>query len=120
MLRYENVGYTIDINLPSGTKYEGYTAECQYRFDKEKEKFVVTMWIKKAFKDFRHRIATQKVDCQYVSGTRETIRTNLCRICDQACKTGFFDPYIEKLEHVLRLEDSLIQEESSQGAHTNV
>ena len=71
------------------------------------------MWIKKASSDFRHRIATQKVDCQYVSGTRETIRMNLCRICDQACTTDFFDPYIERLEKILSLENSLQGEDAN-------
>ena len=35
MLRYKNLGYTIEITLPSDNeRYRGYTVLCTYRYDK--------------------------------------------------------------------------------------
>ena len=39
MLRYENKGYTLEINLPEECGHEGYSVECQYIYDKNEEKY---------------------------------------------------------------------------------
>ena len=46
------------------------------------------------------------VDTQYLSGTRDTIRENLCLVVDHACRIGFFDPYISRLDHILAQQHS--------------
>ena len=43
-------------------------------------------------------VHSQKIDTQYISGTRETIRSNICRIVEQACSTGYFDSFIRDFE----------------------
>ena len=102
-MRYENNGYSIEINLPK--KYSGYSVECQYQFDKEKEKYILSMWLKRNDIGNRFRIDSQKIDTQYISGTRETIRLNICRIVEQACTCNFFDQYIEELEYLYKCFD---------------
>ena len=95
-MKYKNNGYSIEINLPK--KYSGYSVECQYQFDKEKEKYILSMWLKRNDIGNRFRIDSQKIDTQYISGTRETIRSNICRIVEQACLTGYFDSFIRDFE----------------------
>ena len=102
-MRYENNGYSIEINLTG--KYKGYSVECQYQYDKEKEKYILSMWLKRNDIDNRFRIDSQKIDTQYISGTRETIRLNICRIVEQACAMNFFDQYIEEFEYLYECFD---------------
>lgn len=110
-MRYKNNGYSIDINLTG--KYNGYSVECQYQFDKEKEKYILSMWLKRNDIDNRFRIDSQKIDTQYISGTRETIRSNICRIVEQACSTGYFDSFIRDFENLYRcFKESFNREES--------
>ena len=70
-MKYKNNGYSIEINLPK--KYSGYSVECQYQFDKEKEKYILSMWLKRNDIDNRFKIDSHTIDTQYISGTRETI-----------------------------------------------
>lgn len=102
-MKYKNNGYSIDINLTG--KYNGYSVECQYQFDKEKGKYIISMWLKRNDIDNRFRIDSQKIDTQYISGTRETIRLNICRIVEQACASNFFDQYIEEFEYLYECFD---------------
>lgn len=106
MLTYKDVGHTITIDLPYNTKYEGYLAECRYRFDSFKGKYLVSMWIRKRMVDYRYKVDSVRVDTQYLSGTRDTIRENLCLVVDHACRIGFFDPYISRLDHILAQQHS--------------
>lgn len=95
-MKYKNNGYSIEINLPK--KYRRYSVECQYQFDKDKGKYLLSMWLKRNDVNNRFKIDSQKIDTQYISGTRETIRSNICRIVEQACSTGYFDSFIRDFE----------------------
>lgn len=37
MLKYKNMGYTIEINLPKECGHEDYSVECTYQYNKEKK-----------------------------------------------------------------------------------
>ena len=102
-MKYKNNGYSIEINLPK--KYSGYSVECQYQFDKEKEKYILSMWLKRNDISNRFRIDSQKIDNQYISGTRETIRSNICRIVEQACSSRYFDSFIHDFEKLYECFD---------------
>ena len=99
MVKYTNKGYTIEINLPEECGYEGYSVECTYQYDKLKEKYLLSMWLKKNGINGKFKIDSQEIDTQYISGTKETIRQNICRIVEQASLSGFFDYYIERYEY---------------------
>lgn len=105
MLRYENKGYTMEIKLPEECGYEGYSVECRYQYDKEKEKYSLSMWLMRNDIDDRFKIDSQEIDTQYISGTRETIRQNICRIVEQASLSGFFDTYIQRYEYTYKCFD---------------
>lgn len=98
MFRYKNKGYTIEINLPEECGYKGYSVECTYQYDKEKEKYLLSMWLKRNDVDDKFKIDSQEIDTQYISGTKENIRRNICRIVEQASLSGFFDHYIERYD----------------------
>lgn len=116
-MKYKNNGYSIEINLPK--KYSGYSVECQYQFDKDKCKYLLSMWLKRNDIGNRFRIDSQKIDTQYISGTRETIRSNICRIVEQACSTGYFDSFIRDFEKLYECFDKgfelLSKESESNG-----
>ncbi len=105
MLRYENKGYTIEINLPEECGHEGYSVECTYQYDKEKEKYLLSMWIKRSDINDKFKIDSQEIDTQYISGTKETIRQNICRIVEQASLSEYFDHYIKRYEYIYKCFD---------------
>ena len=53
------------------------------------------------------KVSSKKVDAQYLSGTRETIVENICRVVHYAVtavkddKTRYFDRYVERYEYEL-------------------
>ena len=118
MFRYKNKGYTMEIRLPKD-KYKGYSVECRYQYNKKEEKYLISMWLLRDTIDDRFKIDSQKIDTQYISGTRETIRPNICRIVEQACSTGYFDSFIHDFETLYECFDKgfelLSKESESNG-----
>lgn len=102
MFKYENKGYTIEIKLPEECGYKGYSVECRYQYNKSKEKYSLSMWLKVNGIDERFKIDSQEIDTQYISGTKENIRQNICRIVEQASLSGYFDHYIQRYEYEMR------------------
>lgn len=100
MLRYENKGYVIEIKLPE--EYKGYSIECRYQFDKTKEKYLLSMWLRRDGIDDIFKIDSQEIDTQYISGDKTNIRQNICKIVEQASLSGFFDSYIERYEYTAK------------------
>lgn len=105
MIRYKDKGYVIEIDLLKECGYKGYSVECRYLYDKLKEKYLLSMWIKRNDIEETFKIDSYKVDTQYISGTPETIKNNICKIVEQACLTGFFDYYIKNFEYELKCFD---------------
>ena len=119
MLKYENKGHVIEIKLPEECGYKGYSVECRYQYDKNKGKYLISMWLLRDTIDDRFKIDSQKIDTQYISGTRETIRSNICRIVEQAYLTGYFDSFIHDFEKLYECFDKgfelLSKESESNG-----
>ena len=105
MMKCKSLGYVVEINLPEECGYEGYSVECRYSFNKKKQKYSLSMWLKRNDIDDRYKIDSQEIDTQYISGTRETIRDNICRIVEQASLSGFFDRYIQRYEYTYKCFD---------------
>ncbi len=105
MLGYQNKGYTIEINLPEECGHKGYSVECTYQYNKKKEKYSLSMWLKRNDIDDKFKIDSQEIDTQYISGTRETIRQNICKIVEYASLSGFFEYYIERYEMTYKCFD---------------
>lgn len=99
-------GNTLTISL-SNCGYSNYIAECEYHFDKTKEKYSLSMWLNRCDLEDRMRLSSKKVDTQYISGTRDTIIENICRIVYQAAMVvneqgeKYFDKYVERYEYEL-------------------
>lgn len=103
--KYKKLGYTIEIDLPEEHGYKGYSVECTYRYDKSKEKYLLSMWLKCMNINEKFKIGSQEIDTQYISGTRDTIIENIIRIVKQASLTKFFDYYIEEFEYTFKCFD---------------
>lgn len=105
MLRYQNKGQVIEFRLPEECGYDGYSIECQYLFDKTRSKYSLSMRLKRDDIDDTFKIDSQEIDTQYISGTKETIKENICRIVEQACLSGYFNYYIDRYEYTYKCFD---------------
>lgn len=93
-------GHTLEIDL-SEFGYKDYVAECTYRFVKKEGKYALSMWLCKKDLDDRMKLSSKKIDTQYISGTRENIEENICRVIHQMCISKSFDYYIGRYEYEL-------------------
>ncbi|MBC5688192.1 hypothetical protein H8S37_04490 [Mediterraneibacter sp. NSJ-55] len=101
-MKYREEGYGITIplsQLSQEAMYKDYSVFCQYQFNKKKNKYQLTMWIQRKDIDGHFRFEREGIDTQYISGTRETIRENICRIVEQAMNVKYFDYYINRYEY---------------------
>lgn len=101
MFRYENKGYSMEVKLPESD----YLVLSQYKFDKDKDKYLLSMWLKRNDIDDTFKIDSQEIDTQYVSGNKDTIRDNIIKIIEQAYYSNFFDYYIERFEYTYKCFD---------------
>lgn len=107
MMKPKFKGQTIEINL-SKWGYKNYLAECEYHFNKHEGKYSLSIWLNRSDLEDRMRLSSKKVDTQYISGTKETIVENICRIVHQAATVAdengkkYFDPYVERYEYELK------------------
>lgn len=99
-------GNTLTIEL-SDFGYENYFVECVFHFDKQKDKYSLSMWLNRNDIEDRMMLSSKKIDTQYISGTRNTIVENICRIVHQAStvsnKDGvrYFDYFVKRYEYEL-------------------
>lgn len=101
MPRIRNKGFMINIDLYE-YGYKDYSVDCCYIYDKREEKYSVSMWLRKKHIDSRFRIDSDKIDTQYVSSSKETIKDDIINIIDTAANSDFFDYYIERFEFMSR------------------
>ena len=101
MLRYENKGYLIEVKLPESD----YSVLCRYKYDKNKDKHLLSMWLMRNDIDDTFKIDSQEIDTQYISGDKDSIRDNIVKIIEQANDSGFFDYYVERFEYVYKCFD---------------
>lgn len=100
-------GQTIEFNL-SKWGYKDYIIECSYYFDKKEEKYSLSMWLNRIDVDERMKISSKKIDIQYISGNKETIIENICRIVYQAAMVAndegekYFDYFVNRYEYELK------------------
>ena len=87
--------------------YENYIAECVYHFDKHKGQYALSIWLNRTDLDDRMQLSSKNIDTQYISGTRETIVENICRVVHQAVSSAndmgvrYLDRYVRRYEYEL-------------------
>lgn len=81
--------------------YKDYSAACEYHFDKQTGRYALSIWLNRSDLDDRMRLSSKKVDTQSISGMKETIVENICRIVHQACLSGYFQQFVERYEYEL-------------------
>ena len=100
IMKPEYRGNVIEFHLTKWG-YRNYSVECTYHFDKQAGKYMLSIWLKRSDLDDRMHLSSKKTDSQYISGTKETIVENICRIVHQACISGYFQYFIERYEYEL-------------------
>ena len=55
MLRYENKGYLIEVKLQESD----YSVLCRYKYDKNKDKYLLSMWVRRNDIDDTFKIDSQ-------------------------------------------------------------
>ena len=104
-IKYFNEGYGMTLPLSqfnSDEKYRGYAASCRYKYIKDKDKYSLSMWLKHKTIDSLFRIEYEGIDTQYISGDRDTIRDNICRIVQQMMEQSRFDYFIDRYEYDMK------------------
>ena len=117
MMKPQYKGQIIEIDLPEECGYENYFAECRYRYDKSKDKYLLSMWIGRRDVENKLKLSSKNIDAQYISGTKETIMENICRVVHQASLSGFFNKYVQAYEYELKCFDkgnAFFEEEQKQ------
>ena len=99
MIRSKYKGTTIEINLPEECGHEGYFVECTYKYNKRKEKYLLSMWLKRSDIDSKFKIDSQEVDTQYITSNKYTITRDICTLVEHASLIGFFEEYIQRYEY---------------------
>ena len=106
MLRYKNMGYTIRFDLSTGCRNNnGYSVECTYIYNKDTDKYSLAMYLCRSDLKDRFKIDRQEIDTQEISGTKDTIKDNIRKIVEYMDSTGWFAPYIEECEYMLKCFD---------------
>ena len=101
MMKPRCKGQIIEINI-SKWGYKNYVVECTYHFVKSEDKYSLSMWLNRNDMEDRMKLSSKKVDTQYISGTKNTIVENICRVVHQACLSGYFNHFIERYEYELK------------------
>lgn len=110
MMKPKFNGQMLEINL-SKWGYKNYVAECAYYFDKREGKYSLSIWLNRKDMEDRMRLSSKKIDTQYISGTKETIVENICRVVHQAATVAaddgsrYFDHFVERYEYELKCFD---------------
>lgn len=105
MLSKIREGYTIRIALPEERGHEGYYVKCTYKYNKRKEKYLLSMWLLRDDIDNTFKIDSQEIDTQYITSTKENIEDDICKIVEYASLSGFFEDYIARYKYTYRCFD---------------
>lgn len=95
MLKYNNTGYTITIHLPDTS----YDVVCTYIHDEELNQYKVTLWLHWDTIDDKFKIDEQLIDSQYITSTKKSIKTDICKIVEQLFNTGRLDKYMNHYQY---------------------
>lgn len=100
MIKCKYKGSLLEAKLPEECGHTGYLVECRYKYNKNKEKYELSMWLKhNNILDTRFKIDYQEIDTQYINSSKDTIQDNIGRIIEQASLSGFFEKYIREYEY---------------------
>ena len=90
-------GYVIEFDLAK-FGHENYAAECIYLFNKEVDKYSLTMNLRRTDLGGKMKIESKGIDTQYISGDQSTIRQNISKIVWTMGNSGYFDEYVKAYE----------------------
>ena len=101
MLRRNYLGAALSLVLPKDT-YKGYVVDCIYKFDKQTNKYKLSMWLRRLDIDDRLPISSQEISSQMITSDKDHIIEDIERIVEQAANTRFFDKYVGRYEYYVK------------------
>lgn len=104
-MRYDYKGQTIGIKLPDDCGHAGYSVECIYKFDREKQKYLLNMKLCRDDIGDTLKIDSQEINSQYISSTKDDVSKYICKIVEQASLSGYFQKYIDWYEYTFSCFD---------------
>lgn len=99
MVKSNYKGTTIEIKLPEESGHTGYSVECTYRYHPQKDKYLISIWLKRNDIDSKFKIESQEVDTQYITSNKYTVNRDICTLVEHASLIGFFEEYIQRYEY---------------------
>ena len=121
MMKPNFKGNILEIDL-SKFGHKNYYVECCYYFHKKEGKYSLSLYLNRNDLEDRMKISSKEIDTQYISGTRETIVENICRVVHQMHLEGHFNYYVNRYEYELDCFDrgnELLEQERLNQANNN-
>lgn len=100
-------GNIITIKL-SQFGYQDYFVECPYYFDKKQDMYALSIYLCRDDLEDKMKLSCKHIDTQYISGTKDTIIENICRVVYQLAtvvdKDGekYLDYFVDRYEYELK------------------
>lgn len=99
------LGQAVEYELTGKYENSGYSALAFYRFLAGKNKYELSIWLKRKDIDDIFSIGGQKIDTQLVTTDRDHVRNDVGRIIEMMCEKEMFDYYIERFEYTYKCCD---------------
>lgn len=90
------LGSAMEIELTGKYVNSGYFAFVLYKYLPNKEKYSVELWLRRKDIDDLFSVGGQKIECQLITSSKETIKEDIQKIIDIMCERKMFDEYIER------------------------
>ena len=105
MLKYVNIGSMIEVELDG--VYKGYSVMAMYlpfsmtgekdeMSVEHEEEYRVDLWLRDNTIYDALPIDMQKMDCQFITASKRTIKKRLTRLISNLCENGEFDYYVDR------------------------
>lgn len=98
-------GQAVEYELTGKYENSGYSALAFYKYIPNKEKFELSIWLKRRDIDDMFSIGGQKIATQMISSTKDTIRKDIGLIVNLMCEKEMFTYYIERFEFTYKCCD---------------
>ena len=124
MMKPRCKGQSVEIEL-TRWGYRDYYVQCAYHFDKREGRYLLSLWLCRRDIEDRMRISSKKADAQYLSGARDTIVENICRVVHYAATvasddgTRYIDRYVKRYAYELACFErgnELFEQENAAGS----
>lgn len=98
-------GQVVEYELTGKYENSGYSALTFYKYISNKDKYELSIWLKRKDIDDIFSISGQKIDTQLITSSRDNVRSDVGRVIEMMCQKEMFDYYIERFEFTYKCCD---------------